>query len=235
VIESGEIPVILSSPGARQPRWPPCRLRSGSECTRRARDNHPTFSDHSTAIAVMGHPGSQARAAGMAWTRVRPLPRQFSPAATPNCPARVSVPGAVAATAREPARLQSQPDPIVVSGRAASTPGRRTQAHLGQAGEPRMSCGSMLFRAALHAEVCTVSAGSGAGLATGPGVRSSRSRSSAERGLFQPPRSLAARMACTRPALRDRLANGIAGGAVPHRRGGAPHPGRRRSRWRRAR
>src|SRR6266487_149986 len=112
-------------------------------------------------------PGSQAEAAGMAWTRVWPPPRQFSPAATPNCPARVSVPGAVAAAAREPARRQSQPDPIVAPGRAASAPGRRAQAHLAQAGEPRMSCGSMPFRAALHAAVCAVCAVVG----EGPGSR----------------------------------------------------------------
>jgi hypothetical protein len=92
----------------------------------------------------------------MAWTREWLLPRQFSPAATPNCPARGPVPGAVAATAREPARLQSPPDPIVASGKAASTPGRRTQTHLAQTAGPRMSRGSMLFRAALHAEVCAV-------------------------------------------------------------------------------
>ncbi len=85
------------------------------------------------------------------------------------------MPGAVAAAAREPARRQSQPDPIVAPGRAASAPGRRAQAHLAQAGEPRMSCGSMLFRAALHAAVCAVCAVVvvvvAAGLAPGPGAR----------------------------------------------------------------
>jgi hypothetical protein len=103
----------------------------------------------------------------MAWTRVWPLPRQFPPDATPNCPAKGSVPGAVAAAARVPARLQGQPDPIVASGEGGIRTWARRQAHLARLGDPRMGCGSMLFRAALRAEVRAVSAV--AGQEPGPG------------------------------------------------------------------
>jgi len=123
---------------------------------------------------------------------VWPLPRQFPPDATPNCPARGSVPGAVAAAARVPARPQGQPDPIVASGEGGIRTWARRQAHLARLGDPRMGCGSMLFRAALRAEVRAVSAVAGQepGPGPGPGARASRSRSSAARELFRPPSTL---------------------------------------------
>ena len=62
----------------------------------------------------------------MAWTRVWPLPGQFSPTPTSACRAWGPAPGALATAARETVRLQIQPDPIVASGRAALTSGRRT-------------------------------------------------------------------------------------------------------------
>jgi len=76
----------------------------------------------------MGHPGVAGRGRRQGWTRVWPLPRQFPPGATPNCPARGSVPGAVAAAARVPARLQGQPDPIVASGEGGIRTWARRQA-----------------------------------------------------------------------------------------------------------
>ena len=62
----------------------------------------------------------------MAWTRVWPMPGQFSPSPMSACRARGPAPGALATAARETVRLQIQPDPIVASGRAALTSGRRT-------------------------------------------------------------------------------------------------------------
>ncbi len=62
----------------------------------------------------------------MAWTRVWPLPGQFSPSPMSACRAWRPAPGALATAARETVRLQIQPDPIVASGRAALTSGRRT-------------------------------------------------------------------------------------------------------------
>jgi cold shock protein len=85
-----------------------------------------------------------------------------------------------------------------------------------------MSCGSMLFRAALHAAVCAV-------VVTEPGSRPARVLAPAARarrpsgGCSGRPARLAARMAYTRRALRDRLAKGNCGrrGPPPPWRGAA--------------
>jgi hypothetical protein len=184
----------------------------------------------------MGHRGVAGRGRRHGWTRVWPLPRQFPPGATPNCPARGSVPGAVASAAREPARLQGQPDPIVASGRAASAPGPAGRLTLPGSGS----------RAWAADRCCS-------GRRCAPRCGRSRpwrerSRARARPGCSRQPLSLLGRAGVvpaaehartaarsTPPASRDRLAKGIVGGAVPHRCGGAPHPGRGRSRWRSAR